>query len=99
MLKLLEKLMLNMMSGKEEQKPNCFRGQIKVDEISSSQSFILCIMVAKESVLGKHLYYRRHSKRSRIQDYQTGNTRLGSFILVQNVSYMTSACGHMNLNF
>lgn len=99
MLKLLEKLMLNMMSGKEEQKPNCFRGQIKVDEISSGQYSILCIMVAKENVLGEHLYYRRHSRRSLIQDYQTGNTRLGSFILVQNVSYMTSACGHMNLNF
>lgn len=37
MIKLLENLMLNMMSAEEEQKPNCFLDQIKVDEICSAQ--------------------------------------------------------------
>lgn len=37
MIKLLENLMLNMMSAEEEQKPNCFLDQIKVDELCSGQ--------------------------------------------------------------
>lgn len=41
-----------MISGKEEQNPGCCLDHVTLDEVSSGQYSTLCLMVAKEDVLG-----------------------------------------------
>lgn len=66
MIKLLENLMLNMMSAEEEQKPNCFLIRSKLMRYVLLSTTVE-IMMAKEGMLQEHLCSRKH-RRSFIQD-------------------------------
>ena len=60
MIKLPEKIRLNKMSGKEEQKSNSYPDQIKLHEISFDIYSTHCIMMAKKDVSGEHLCYNEY---------------------------------------